>query len=114
MNRQGDIAILEIIEKRIVANGKHKLVRGTGNEGAYAGMGISEKSALSYKRYRVRCSKYFVLRGFFDIVLRFDYRTQIGRLSIKNRDLAGLFQVSRDMENLVYSIPRKEICIKRR
>ena len=50
MKREGDIRILEVIEQRIVANGHHKLLRSSGNDGEYHSIGEDSQSALFIRR----------------------------------------------------------------
>jgi len=90
MKREGNIATVEAIERSIKQYKKYELLRNGGSEHKYDAMGFNGKSDKFSRKYRVFCSRYQVLKGFIDILLVFDYRTDEGRIVIKN-ELAPLF-----------------------
>jgi hypothetical protein len=106
VKREGDIRIIEVIEDRITNNSHHNLLHDSGSEGDYNTMGEDGKSALFFRKYQVKCSKYYIVRGYFDIVLRFDYRRGAGRVVISGDAVPALCQISPDMKSLLYSLAR--------
>jgi len=106
MKREGSIATVLAIEKGIKQYGKYELLRDGGSEHEYDEIGCSEKSAKFSRKYRVFCPRFQVLKGFIDILLVFDSRTNEGRLVIKN-ELAGLFcKVVPHTEEYLWSLKR--------
>ena len=90
MKREGDISIVQAIEQEIKQYGRYKLLKDGGSEHEYDEIGCDAHSAKFCRKYRIYCSKYQVLKGFFDVLIDFDYRIGRGRLVIKD-SIAGPF-----------------------
>lgn len=113
MKRQGNIVLVEALEQLIISNGRHTLVRDTGSDGEYRTLGAEDKSAFFSRRYRVRCRKFDLFRGYFDILFKFDQRVKLGKVIIKDEAVPALINLAPGIKGVLYSIPRKLSSVRR-